>query len=139
MRGLAYCGVFHAQVAADTADHDLPGIDPNANLDGYPVRGEHLLGVAPDGILHAQGRVASSHGVVLLRKRRTEQRHDAIAHHLVDGAVVVVHGLHHAFDHRLEQGARLLRIAFGEQLHRALQVSEQDRNLLSLALDCGLR
>ena len=72
--------------------------------------------------------------MILVGERRTEQRHDAVAHHLVDRALVVMDRLHHAFEHRIEDLARLLGIAVGEQFHRALEVGEQDRDLLALAL-----
>jgi hypothetical protein len=45
-----------------------------------------------------------------------------------------VDGLHHAFEHGIEKLARLLGIAVGEQLHRALEVGEQNGDLLALAL-----
>ena len=77
--------------------------------------------------------------MVLVGERRPEQRHDPVAHHLVDGALVAVDRLHHAFEHRVEERPRLLGIAVGEQLHRALEVGEQDGDLLALALEGGLR
>jgi hypothetical protein len=76
--------------------------------------------------------------VVLVRQRRAEERHDPIAHHLVDGALVAVHRLHHPLDHRVEDLSSLLGVAVGEQLHRALEVSEEDRDLLALPLEGGL-
>ena len=39
----------------------------------------------------------------------------------------------------IEQLARLLGIAVGEQLHRALEVGEEHGHLLALALQRGLR
>jgi hypothetical protein len=44
-----------------------------------------------------------------------------------------VHGVHHALEHRVEERASLLRVAIGQQLHRALEVGEQHRHLLALA------
>jgi len=72
--------------------------------------------------------------VVLLRQRRSEQGHDAIAHHLVDRAVVVMDRLHHALQDRVEKLAGLLRVAIRQQLHRALEIGEQHRDLLAFAL-----
>ena len=83
--------------------------------------------------------VARPHGVVLVGHRRAEQRHDPVAHDLVDGALVAVDGLHHPFEHGIEELPRLLGIAVGEQLHRALQVGEEHGDLLALALERGLR
>ena len=47
--------------------------------------------------------------------------------------------LHHPLEHRVEELARLLGIAVGEQLHRALEVGEEHRDLLALALQGALR
>jgi hypothetical protein len=76
--------------------------------------------------------------VILVGQRRAEERHDPVAHHLVHRALEAVHGLHHAFEHGVEQLARLLGITIGEQLHRALQVGEEHGDLLALALEGGL-
>ena len=77
--------------------------------------------------------------MVLVGDRRAEQRHDPVAHHLVDGALVAVDGLHHPLEDRVEELPRLLGVAVGEQLHRALEVGEEHRDLLALALEGGLR
>ena len=71
--------------------------------------------------------------MVLMGDRRPKQRHDAVAHDLVHGALVAVHGVHHALQHRVEELARLLGIAVGQQLHRAFEVGKQHRDLLALA------
>jgi hypothetical protein len=47
--------------------------------------------------------------------------------------------LHHPLEDRVEQPARLFRIAVGQQLQRALQVGEQDGDLLALAFEGALR
>ena len=72
-------------------------------------------------------------------ERRAEQGHDAVAHDLVHRALVAVDGLHHPLQYGIEQLARLFGIAIGEQLHRALEVGEEDGDLLALALEGGLR
>src|SRR5262249_55613114 len=63
---------------------------------------------------------------------------DAVAHHLVDGAFVVVDGLHHAFEHWVEELARLLGVPVGQQFHRTLEVSEQHSHLLPFAFEGAL-
>jgi hypothetical protein len=70
---------------------------------------------------------------------RPEQRHDAVAHNLVHRPLVAVHGLHHPLEHWIEEFLGLLRIAVAEQLHRALEIGEEHRDLLALAFQCGLR
>ena len=76
--------------------------------------------------------------MVLVGQRRAEERHDPVAHHLVDGALVAVDRLHHVLEHGVEELARLLGVAVGEQLHRALEVGEEHGDLLALAFERGL-
>ena len=64
--------------------------------------------------LHPERRVARAYGVVLEGERRAEERHDAIAHHLVHGALVAVDSLHHPLEHRIHQLPSLLGITVGE-------------------------
>ena len=40
--------------------------------------------------------------MIFVRQRRTKQRHDAIAHDLIDCPLVAVHRFHHVFQHRIE-------------------------------------
>jgi hypothetical protein len=108
-------------------------------LEGKALRAPDPLGVALDRLLHAEGGVAGTDGVILARDRSAKERHDPVAHHLVDGALVAVDGLHHVLEDRVEQFARFLRVAVGQQLHRALQIGEEDRHLLTLALKRRLR
>ncbi len=61
---------------------------------------------------------------------RTEEGHNAIPHDLVDRVLVAVHGLDHPFQDRVQQWAGLLGVALGQQLHGALQVGKQHRDLL---------
>ena len=76
--------------------------------------------------------------MILVGERRSEQRHDLVAHHLVDRPLVPVNGLHHPLEHGIKNLARLLGVAISEQLHRALEVGEEDRDLFALALKGGL-
>ena len=93
----------------------------------------------PHRLLHSQRRIAGAHGVILMGERRTKQRHDPVAHHLVHRTFEVVHRFHHVLDNRIEKLARLFRITVSEQLHGAFHVGEQHRNLLALAFECALR
>ena len=40
---------------------------------------------------------------------------------------------HHVLQHRVEELARLLRVAIGQQLHRAFEVGKQHRDLFTFA------
>jgi hypothetical protein len=93
-----------------------------------------LLRIARHQLLHPQGGVARPNSVVLVSDRCAEERHNAVAHHLVDGALVAVDGFHHVLDDRIKEFACLLGIAISHQLHRAFEISEKNRNLLPLTL-----
>ena len=62
-----------------------------------------------------------------------EERHTPIAHDLIDRPLVAVHGRHHAFEDGIEDGPGFFRVAIGQQLHGAFEISEQDGDLLALA------
>ena len=137
--GLAHRGVIHLQVAADRAHDDLAGVEPDANPDRDPLGLLDQLGVAPDGLLHPERRVTGAHRMVLVGEGRAEQRHDAVAHHLVHGALVAVDRLHHPLQDGVEQPAGFLGIAVAEELHRALEIGEEHGDLLALADHGGAR
>ena len=135
---LAHGRVVHAEIAADRADDDLARVEADPDLHLHPVRAPRVVRVALQRLLHPQRGVARPHGVILVGERRAEERHDPVAHHLVDGALVAVDRLHHPLEHGVEELARLLRVAVGQQLHRALEVGEEHGDLLALAFEGGL-
>jgi hypothetical protein len=83
------------QVVADGPNHDLPRVEPypDAHLDAMGA--PHLLGIFAHSGLHHQRGIAGPHCVVFMGDRRPEEGHDAVAQHLVHGALVTVHRLHH--------------------------------------------
>jgi hypothetical protein len=50
-----------------------------------------------------------------------------------------MNGLHHSLEHGVEDLASLFGITVGEQLHRALEVGEENCDLLALAFESALR
>ena len=124
---------------APNGPHDhLTGVQADSDLDWNRLDPPDFLGVPFDRFLHPQRRVAGTNCMVLVGERRAEERHDPIAHHLIDRPLVAVDGLHHPFEHRIEDLPRLLGIAVGEELHGALQVGKQHGDLLALALEGAL-
>src|SRR5262245_51692589 len=85
----------------------------------------------------ASAAIAGPCSVVLMGYRRSKQGHNAITQHLVHGAFVAVHRLHHQMQSRVEEVPRRLRIEAGNQLRRALEVGKQHRDLLALAFQSG--
>jgi hypothetical protein len=63
--------------------------------------------------------------MIFVRDWRPEQRQDAIAHRLGDIAFIVMHGLHHQPQHRVDKAARIFGIEVMDQRGRAGHVSEQ--------------
>ena len=80
-----------------------PELSPTRICTGTPWVRCTSCGIPLHRVLHGQGRVARPHGVILMGDRRPKQRHDAVAHDLVDGALIAVHGRHHAFQHGVEE------------------------------------
>jgi hypothetical protein len=54
--------------------------------------------------------------MVFVGNGRPEQRHNAIAEHLVHRALVAVHGRHHRVQGRVQNGPRLFRVEVADQL-----------------------
>jgi hypothetical protein len=71
--------------------------------------------------------------VVFMGERRAERRHDAVAHYLIDSALVVMDGVHHQREDWIDELTRVLGFAIGEQLHGALEVGKQHGDVLALA------
>ena len=138
MGRLADRRVVHVQIAADGAHDDLARVEPDPDLHVHAVRVARLLRVAHHQLLHPERRIARPDGVVLVGERRAEQRHDPVAHDLVHRALVAMDRVHHVLEHRIEELARVLGIAVGQQFHRTLQVREQHGDLLALAFQGGL-
>jgi hypothetical protein len=61
-----------------------------------------------------------------------EERHDAVAEHLIDGALVAVHGVHHDVQRRVQEPAGLFGIKPLDQLSGALEVGKEHRHLFAL-------
>jgi hypothetical protein len=85
------------EIAADGAHDDLPGVEPNADLQVHAVCVARVLSIALYQLLHPERRIARPDRVVLVGEGCAEQSHDPIAHDLVHRALVAVDGLHHAF------------------------------------------
>ena len=115
-----------------------PELRPTRILTTAAVSAPHLFRVLLHAFLHPERRVASAHGVILVGQRRAEEGHDPVAHDLVHGALVAVDSFHHPLEDRIEQLPRLLGIAVGEQLHRALEISEEHGHLLPFAFERAL-
>jgi hypothetical protein len=135
--GLAHRRVVHMQAAVDGAHDHCPGIEPDPDLERHAVGALHLIAVTRDALLHAQRRVAGAHSMVFMGQWRAEERHNAIAHDLVDGPFIAMHRLDHALENWIEDLPCLFGVAIGQQLRGAFEVGEEHRHLLALAFERG--
>ena len=62
--------------------------------------------------------------MVLVGDRRAEERHDAVAGELVDGALPAVHGVEHELECAVHDAVELFGVEGPRQLGRALDVHE---------------
>ena len=135
VHGLAHRGVGEREIAADGARHYFAGVEADPDLQRQAERALQLVAEREHLRLHAQGRVAGPHRVVLVGERRTEERHDALPHHLVDRAFVAMHRFHHQLAHLVDDRADLLGIAVADRLDHPVDAREEHGDLLALALE----
>src|SRR5215831_6041103 len=132
MSRLADRRVVHAEIRADRANHNVARIQADPDSHGDTVGPKRFARVSLHRLLHPQRGVTSTDRVILMGERGPEQRHDPVAHDLIHRPLVVVNRLHHALQHRIEELARFLGVAIGEELHRASEVGEEHGDLLAL-------
>ena len=103
MHGRADRIVVDRKIIMDGANEHLAGVqaDPNGNV-SFACRTNILL--------YVQRCVGCTHRVILVRKRRTEQSHDAVALHPVDCALVTVDGIYHRVERRTQPQLRFFRV-----------------------------
>ena len=73
--------------------------------------------------------------VILVRDRRSEQRHDAVAGVLIHRALEAVNAVGEYLEEAVQDLVPLFRIELLGQIHRALHVGEEHRHLLALAFE----
>jgi hypothetical protein len=90
-----------------------------------------------EGPPHTDGRQHRTLGVILMRKRGPEQRHESVSQELVDRPFVTVDLSQGQLEKAIQEGVhRLGSQAFGQGCGVA-EVAEKDGDLFALAFDCG--
>jgi hypothetical protein len=90
MRRLPHGGIVHVQVITNGAYHHFARVEPHAHAQLQTAGATHLLGIGAHRGLHGQGGVAGAQGVVFVANGGAKQGHDAVAEHLIDGALEAV-------------------------------------------------
>jgi hypothetical protein len=75
--------------------------------------------------------------MIFVGNRGAEQGHDAVAQHLVDGALEAMHGVHHVVDGGVEELLGGFRVEAPDEFRRVFEVGKQHRDLLALAFKGG--
>jgi hypothetical protein len=132
-------GIVVSEIAVDRAHDDLTRIHPYPDLDIDIALAPKRGGVATHRRLHPHRGQTTAHGMVRTGQGGAEERHDAVTHHLVDGASVVMDGFHHPLEHAVEDRPRLFEVAAGQQLQRAAQIGEEHGEECPFALQSRAR
>jgi hypothetical protein len=93
-----------------------PVLNPNANLDRRPKPPFKSLGVALQFLLNSERSAQRTLRMVLVRRRRTKHREDAVTSGLRNVAIVPMHRVHHQVQHRVNDRAGLFRVELPHQL-----------------------
>ena len=128
-----------AAVLADRADDDLARVEPHPHAELEPLTASQLRRVGGQLALQVERRQAGAPRVVLVRHRRPEDRHDAVAGELVDRALEAPDARGEDGEEPVHDQLPRLGVELLGQLHRAADVGEQDRDLLALAVPDGGR
>ena len=96
-------------------------------------------GIATELFSQVESRVTGPPRMILVRDRRSEQRHDAVARVLIDRAFEAVNSVRKDREETIHNLVPLFRVDLFGKVHRALHVGEEDGHLLALAFESGAR
>src|SRR5712691_265844 len=102
--------------------------------EAHSVGAAQFVRVRTEGVTQMEACQARALRVVLVRDRRSEERHDAVAGVLVDRALEAVHAFSEDLEEALENPVPLFGIELLGQFHRALPVGEEHRDLFCARL-----
>ena len=123
----------HVAHAAD------PGIEADADLDGHGLQPLPRALRAPFGIegpgagKHREGGRQRLPGMVRHVHRRVPERHDCVAHVLVDGTAGLEHARRHARKEAVEEAREAVRVELLGDRREAADIHEHQRDRLHLA------
>ena len=123
--------VVEGLVRTDAAHDDLAGVEPHTHREVETVVAPQLAAVFRQRIAELQSGVARATSVVLVGKGGPEERHRAVAGELVDRALEADHYLRHQVVETPHHPSPGFRAHALRQLHRALDVAKQHRDLLT--------
>jgi hypothetical protein len=118
------------------AHHHLAGVDSDAGLDSRAALLPRVLAATAETVARRERGMNRALRMVLMRDRRAKEREDAVAGRLDNVPTILMDCIDHQLERGIDDRARLFGIEIAHQLGRALDVGEQCRDRLALALDC---
>ena len=115
-------------VARQQSSHDLAGVDADAQLHLRAVAALQVVVELRDGRLHGEGRADGALGIVLVRDRRPEDRHDGVADVLVDRPAIALDLARQRGEERGQDSTQVFGVELFPERGRAGQIGEQDRD-----------
>ena len=129
--------VVHAEIVADLTHDDRPAVEADPHLEAPLEARRQLAAQVTDGALDREGGVSGAPGRVLVRDRRAEQGHDAIARVLIDRALEAMHLGRDHLEATIDDGVDLFWVALLGECAKSREIGEQHRHLPPLALERG--
>src|SRR5262249_11489574 len=131
---MPYRRVLDVRIARFERAHDhLAGVHAHANFYRHSAGLEKLVAVAANLTLHTKRRMKRALRMVFARDGSAKQCEDTVAGTL-HVAIIMAGGIDHYFQRRVDDRTGLLRIEVLLELGRALDVSEECGDRLSLAV-----
>src|SRR5262249_8235748 len=131
--------VVHPPVAADADDDNETGAEalPAPELDtAAPLQ---FVPIALEGALDTERGMHRAPRMILMSDRRPEQRHDAVAEELIDGALVAMDFGQHQLEGTSHESVHVLRIQPIGHRGESRHVDKEHGDLLALAFESALR
>ena len=116
-------------IGAQWCEQHHPAVDTDPQLE--PTEGVHL---GDHAVLHRHGCADSAFGIVSVRDRCAEQRHDLVADHPGDGSAVIGDDQAEHRQAAVNDRVNVLRITVLSERREADQISEQHRRVAALRL-----
>ncbi len=107
----------------------------NPHGEVYAVVSLEPFSLRAEGLLNSQRPIAGTLRMILMSDGRTEQRHNAIAHELIDGAFVSVNFIHEDTKTPVHDLMDLLRIEIFKDGRRVSYVGENDGDEFALTFN----
>ena len=124
--GVAKRRVLHARAGADRAERDRSGVDADADREPIrPPRLRNLLPVGGDLVRDPQSSADRTLGIVLVRRRSSEEREYAVTGEILHRAAVVLDRVDDPRDGFADDELDVLRVELLAECGRSLQIGEQ--------------